>query len=345
MTLDSLAKRRVAGTALDLPVFGFGSAHLGELYDKVDEAVATTTLNTAWDAGVRFYDTAPWYGRGLSEHRTGGFLRAKPRDEFILTTKVGRTLYRPDDPKNFDRSPWTGGLNFAVRHDYSYDGIMRSYEQSLQRLALDTVDALFLHDLDPLFFGPEIAGHYQAFDSGGFRAMAELKASGHVKAIGVGVNLSEMLERMVRGYDFDLALVAMPYTLLDQACLQTGMAACVLRGTSVVIGAPFASGILVTGSGAGAKYAYGAAAPEVQAKVRGIEAVCRAHNVSLPAAALQFPLAHPAVAAIIPGAARPAEVLANITSLDARIPAAFWADLRSQGLIAADAPVPAGRVA
>ncbi|WP_374627347.1 aldo/keto reductase, partial [Devosia sp.] len=141
MTLTVSARRKVGRTALELPVFGFGAAHIGELYGKVDEADSQATLNAAWDAGVRFYDTAPWYGRGLSEHRLGGFLRTKPRAEFQITTKVGRTLHRPKDPRTFDRSPWTGGLNFEVNFDYSYDGVMRSYEQALQRLALDTVDA------------------------------------------------------------------------------------------------------------------------------------------------------------------------------------------------------------
>ncbi len=343
MALPGFANRRIAATSLDVPIFGFGSAHLGELYGKVAEGDAQATLNAAWDASVRFYDTAPWYGRGLSEHRIGGFLRTKPRDEFILGTKVGRTLVRPANPASFDRSPWLGGLNFEVRFDYSYDGIMRAYEQSLQRMALDTVDVLIVHDLDSLFHAAEIDDHFKNFDAGGMGAMQELKSSGQVKAIGVGVNLLVMLERMVKRYDFDLALVAMPYTLLDQTSLHTGMAACQQRGTSVIIGAPFASGILATGSGSGAKYGYAAAPQDVQARVRSMETVCASHGVGLPAAALQFPLAHPAVVSIIPGAARPSEILANVAALEAKIPSAFWKELKDRGLIVPDAPVPAGR--
>lgn len=342
MNLTLATRRRVGRTALDLPVFGLGTAHLGELYAVVDEADARDTMQAAWSGGVRFFDTAPWYGRGLAEHRSGGFLRTKPRDEFIVTTKVGRTLHRPTDPKNFSRAPWTGGLNFEVKFDYSYDGIMHSYEQCLQRMALDTVDALIIHDLDAMFHGEKTEIHLNELEKGGMRALSEIKASGQIKASGVGINLVESLPQMVNRFDVDFALVAMPYTLLDQASLHTGMAACVKRGTSVVIGAPFASGILATGSKGTGMYGYAAASPEIQAKVRAMESVCEAHGVSLAAAALQFPLAHPAVVSVIPGSARAMEVVANLASIQETLPVAFWSDLKTKGLIDAEAPVPTG---
>lgn len=335
------ARRRVGRTSLELPVFGMGAAHLGELYGKVDEADSRATLAAAWASGVRYYDTAPWYGRGLSEHRLGGFLRTMPRDQFSITTKVGRTLHRPADPKTFDRSPWVGGLNFEVRFDYSYDGLMRAYEQALQRLALDTVDALVIHDLDAAYHGDKQAGYERDLKETGIRALEELKKSGDIQAFGMGINVNAALEGIATEVPLDFCLVAMPYTLLDQQSLHRGMQTCLDRGVSVIIGAPFASGILVTGSGAGAKYAYGAASPEMQAKVQGIEAVCRAHGVRLPVAALQFVLAHPAVASVIPGAARASEVEDNVASLGVSIPAGFWSDLKSEGLIDKDAPVPA----
>lgn len=340
MSISISTRRRVGRTALELPVLGFGSAHLGELYAKVDEADSRATLEAAWNAGVRYYDTAPWYGRGLSEHRVGGFLRTKPRAEFQITTKVGRTLHRPKDLKSFDRSPWTGGLNFEVNFDYTYDGIMRSYEQALQRLALDTVEALVIHDLDAGFHGDKQAGYEKQLKDSGMRALAELKGSGDIQAFGMGINNNEALETIATEVDLDFCLVAMPYTLLDQASLDKGMKTCLDRNISVIIGAPFASGILVTGSGAGAMYAYGKAPPDVQARVRGIEDVCKAHNVKMPVAALQFVLAHPAVVSVIPGAAKPSEVEANVAALSAEIPAAFWADLKTQGLLHPDAPVP-----
>lgn len=339
------ARRRVGATTLELPVFGFGSAHIGELYALVPEEESDATLRAAWDQGVRYFDTAAWYGRGLSEHRLGGFLRTMPRREFQITTKVGRTLHRPRDPKTFSRAPWLGGLNFEVRFDYSRDGVMRSYEQALQRLALDTVDALVIHDLDTLIHGdPALVERYerQLIDGGGLAALQELKAAGDIQAFGMGLNTAQALMTTAQKVDLDFALVAMPYTLLDQSTLQSGMADLTRRGVSVIIGAPFASGILVTGSEVGAKYAYGAASPDVQARVRGLEAVCAAHSVPLPAAALHFALAHPAVVSVIPGAARASEIAQNVAHLDRSIPPAFWADLKRQGLIDPASPVPGG---
>lgn len=343
MKITHATRRRVGRTPLELPVFGMGTAHVGELYSKVPEPESQATFDAAWDAGVRFYDTAPWYGRGLSEHRTGAFLRTKPRNEFQITTKVGRTLHRPKDPAHFDRAPWAGGLNFEINFDYRRDGVMRSYEQALQRLALDTVDALVIHDMDEMFHAPEVlARHQHDLHSSGIAALQELKKSGDIKAYGMGINTGPALEKIASQVDLDFCIVAMPYTLIEQASLHTGMADCVRRGVSVIIGSPFASGILVTGSGSNAMYGYAAASPEVQAKVRGIEAVCAEHGVALPAAALQFVLAHPAVVSTIPGAARPSEIRENLASLAAEIPAGFWSDLKARGLIDAQSPTPAG---
>lgn len=342
MSIAVSDERKVGTTELYLPVFGFGSAHLGEFYAKVDEDVSRATLEAAWDNGVRYYDTAPWYGRGLAEHRIGGLLRAKPRDEFKITTKVGRTLYRPKDPQKLDRSPWTGGLNFEVNFDYSYDGIMASYEQALVRLALDTVDALVIHDLDEMYHPePDVfAKHMKDLTSTGMKALEELKSRGDIKAYGMGVNTGEALVDVVSQVDLDFAVVAMPYTLIDQSTLHTGMANLVKKNTSVIIGSPFASGILATGAAKGGKYNYDAAPDEVIDKVRGIEAVCKAHNVAMTSAAMQFVLAHPAVAAIIPGAVKVSEITQNIASLQKTIPAAFWSDLKAKGLIVEDAPTP-----
>lgn len=337
------ALKKVGSTSLSLPAFGFGAAHLGELYGKVDEADVRATLAAAWDAGIRYYDTAPWYGRGLSEHRLGTFLRNQPRGEFKVTTKVGRQLVRPKDPAHFDRSPWVGGLNFEVLWDYSYDGIMRSYAQALQRLSLDTVDALVIHDLDEAYHGEHFAQRQKDLRDSGIKALQELKASGDIKAYGMGINTDAALNEVATQVPLDFCLVAMPYTLLDQASLHTGMKTCAERGVSVIIGAPLASGILATGSAGAQHYGYGKAPPEVQAKVKGIEAVCRAHNVALPAAALQFVLAHPVVVATIPGAAKPSEVTQNVAAVNSVIPAAFWSDLKAQKLIDPDSPVPAGR--
>ena len=335
------AGRRIGQTSLELPVFGFGTAHIGELYSLVPEAESRATLQAAWDGGIRYFDTAPWYGRGLSEHRLGGFLRTMPRKDFKVTTKVGKTLHRPANPATFDRAPWKGGLNFEVGFDYSYDGIMRSYEQALQRLALDTVDALVIHDLDIDFHGDKLAMYEGQLLDSGLRALQELKSAGDIQAYGMGLNNNHAFDTLVPRVDLDFCLVAMPYTLLDQHSLHHGMAHLARVGASAIIGAPFASGILVTGSGGPAHYAYGKAPAAIQDKVRGIEALCAAHGVALPAAALQFVLAHPVTASVIPGAAGPDEIRQNLASVAAPIPAAFWADLRTQGLIDPAAPVPA----
>ena len=336
-----LTSRNIIDTKLSLPIFGFGSAHLGEMYTLVDEIVSQETLSGAWDAGIRYFDTAPWYGRGLAEHRLGGFLRTKPRDEFIITTKVGRTLHRPSQVKTFKREPWLGGLNFEVKFDYSYDGIMRSYEQALQRLSLDTVDALVIHDLDPLFHSTdEQIIHENHLESTGLKALEELKTAGDIKAFGMGINQKDSLDMLAQRLPLDFALVAMPYTLLDQESLHDGMEKCLKNSISVIIGAPFASGILATGSGTNSKYGYATASEELQLKVRQIENTCNNHEVSLKAAALQFVLAHPAVVSTIPGAISVDQVKENIQSVEYEIPKMFWQELKDKGLIVRDAPTP-----
>jgi len=297
------SRRKVGNTSLQLPVFGMGTAHLGELYAYVEEAEAKSTFDAAWQSGVRYFDTAPWYGRGLAEHRTGAFLRTRQRSEFTITT------------------------------------------QALQRLALDTVDALVIHDLDSKYHDEQtIKLHSNALADSGMKALDELKAAGDIKAVGMGINMKEQLADLAQKVDLDFVLVAMPYTLIDQESLHTGMKACLERNVSVIVGAPFASGILATGSAGAAHYDYGPASEQIIDKVRRIEAVCDSHWITLQAAALQFPLAHPAAASIIPGASNAQEVMANVASMDAPIPAQFWSDLKTEQLLDADAPVPAESV-
>ncbi len=341
MAFKISSHRNISDTDLELQIFGFGSAHLGEMYGVVDEADSQATLNAAWAAGVRYYDTAPWYGRGLAEHRLGGFLRTKKRNDFQITTKVGRTLLRPKDPVNFDRTPWKGGLNFEVRFDYSYTGIMRSYEQAIQRLALDTVDALLIHDLDASNHPEDQVTHHQKeLASSGIKALDELKSSGDIQSYGMGINTNEALMYATSEMQLDFLLVAMPYTLLDQTSLHTGMADCVKSNTSVIIGAPLASGILATGARGNGKYNYQTAPEAVQKKVRNIETVCLSHDVSLTGAALQFPLAHPAVSSIIPGAVNADQIRQNIALVETPIPDAFWTELKNKNLLVNDAPTP-----
>jgi D-threo-aldose 1-dehydrogenase len=339
---EALATRRLGTTSVQLTPSGYGSSGLGELFVKVSDRQAQGTLEAAWNAGVRYFDTAPYYGHGLAEHRLGDFLRGVPRDEFVVSTKVGRLLRTPRDPGNPMREPWCGGLPFEHDFDYGYAGVRRSLEDSLQRLGLERVDLLLIHDLDRLHHGDDagVTARLDELSGGGWQALAELKAAGVVRASGAGVNLAPMMPRLLERFELDFFLVALPYTLLDQDVLDLEFPLCVERGIGVVVGAVYASGILATGAVPGATYAYEPATPEVMARVAAIERVAQRHKTSLRAAALQFPLAHPAVASVIPGAITPQEALQNAEALREHVPAAFWEELKADGLLRSDAPVP-----
>lgn len=281
----------------------------------------------------------------MSEHRIGRMLRDPGKTGSILSTKVGRVLYAPPDLDAFLASErvWPHGLNLEFRHDYTYDGVMRSFEDSLQRLGLPRIDALLIHDLEVgglIANESELAAHMKALETGGIRALEELKKSGHIAAIGAGVNHHGTITRFLDAIDLDFFLVAGPYTLLDQQVLVSEFPLCVSRGVGVVVGQVFASGILATGPTAGAWYNYQPASPEVMERVRQIELICRNYAVPLPAAALQFPLGHPAVAAVIPGAFTPEQATRNVEFMRLAIPSELWGDLRANGLLADRAPTP-----
>jgi D-threo-aldose 1-dehydrogenase len=334
------ARRKLGRTAVEVTELGFGGASIGELFVRVPETAAAATLAAAWDAGVRYFDTAPWYGRGLSELRTGAGLRDHPRSAFALSTKVGRWL-RPAATDGFDGAPWLGGSPNDVVFDYTYDGIMRSVEQSRLRLGITRFDIAWIHDLDRLYFdAATMDAHFRDLAGSGWRALEELRASGQVGAIGAGINDLGLMPRFLDLGDIDAFLVAMPYTLLDQEVLDAEFPAGVERGVGYVIGAVFASGILAKGPVPGAKYAYADPSDAVLQKTRRIQEVCERHGVPLPAAALQFPLGHPSVASVIPGASSPAQQARNVDAFRHPIPADLWAELKHLGLLRDDAPVP-----
>lgn len=340
--MDPTTPRQLGRTGLALSQLGMGTAPLGNLWERITESRAEATLAAAWAGGVRYFDTAPWYGNTLAEHRLGHFLRQQPRGTFAVSTKVGRVYARPRDPDAVAPGLWAAGLPFELRFDYGYDAIMRSYEDSLQRLGLPRVDLLVIHDID-FGYHEDAAGVERCFrqlDAGGLRALQELKASGEIKGFGAGINDVSMIGRFLDRCELDFLLVAMPYTLLDQAPLDDAFPRCVERGIGIVIGSPYASGILATGAVDGARYNYAPASPEILAKARRIEAVCRRHDVPLAAAALQFLLGHPAIAALIPGAVAPAEVERNLGHFRTPIPAELWAELRAGNLLHPAAPTP-----
>jgi D-threo-aldose 1-dehydrogenase len=339
--MDPSSTRRLGRTDVEVTELGFGGASIGELFDRVPERDAVDTIQAAWDAGVRYFDTAPWYGRGLSELRTGSGLRDHPRTDYALSTKVGRYL-RPSDGGAYERGPWVGGSPNEVVFDYSYDGIMRSVEQSRLRLGITRFDVAFIHDLDRLYFDKATwEAHFRDLASSGWKALDELRSSGQIRAVGAGINALGLIPRFLEALDLDAFLIAMPYTLLKQEILDEELPAAAARGVGFVIGAVFQSGILATGAVEGAVADYAPATPDVLDRVRRIEAVCAAHGVPLPAAALQFPLGHPAVASVIPGAFHPDQVRRNVMAFRHRIPADLWAELKAEGLLRADAPVPA----
>jgi D-threo-aldose 1-dehydrogenase len=332
--MNGFEKRRVGRTALEVTVLGLGCATLGGTRIPVTRQEAEAIVRAAWDAGVRYVDAAPYYGFGQAERAVGDALRDMPRDEWVLSTKVGRLL-RPlpqVPPEPGRRHP----LPFGVAYDYTYDGIMRSFEDSLQRLGLARIDILYVHDIGRYQHGDAHPALMRTLRESGYRALESLKGSGAVSAIGIGVNEREVLLEAFDWGQWDAFLLAGRYTLLEQAPLDDLLPKCVAAGTSIVVGGPLNSGILAGRD----TWNYQTAPPEVIARVEAIRSVSDRHGVPLAAAALQFPLAHPAVAAIIPGPRNADEFRANLELLRRPIPAALWRDLRDAGLLHSDAPTP-----
>ncbi len=319
--------------------FGFGGAPLGNLFAEIDDTQAVAAVKRAYETGLRHFDTAPHYGHGLSEHRIGEALRRMPRESFVVSTKVGRLLF-PDATAPSTQHSFAKTLPFVQRYDYSADGARRSLEFSLHRLGMARIDIAYIHDCDFHAHGAEGARRFKEAMDGAYPALAKLKAEGAIAALGLGVNHWETCRDALKHGDIDLFLLAGRYTLLDQSALDELLPACVARGTGIVVGGPYNSGILATGAVAGATFDYKPASPEILARVAAIQAVCQRHGVALRAAALQFPLAHPAVVAVIPGARTPAEIDDNAALMRAKIPPALWAELKATKLLRADAPTP-----
>jgi D-threo-aldose 1-dehydrogenase len=313
---------------------GFGGAPLGNMFDVVDEGTAEATLVAAWDSGVRYYDTAPHYGSGLSEHRFGAILRRYPREEFVLSTKVGRLL-RPD-PSRPENAPFKQGLPFRVEVDYSYDATMRSMEDSYQRLGLAQIEVAFVHDLAADHLGDAWEEQFEVARAGAFRALTELRDQRVIKGWGLGVNLTEPCIRALEQADPDVFLLAGRYSLLNQPALDRLFPTCADRGVHVVVGGPYNSGLLAGGR----NFEYQKAPPEMVDKRDRIAAICDRHGTDIRSAALQFCAAHPVVAAVIPGAKRPDKVEENARLMAATVPAVVWEELKQEGLIPADAPIP-----
>jgi D-threo-aldose 1-dehydrogenase len=334
MAIIGFEKRRLGRTPVEVSVLGLGCATLGGHRIPVTREDAEAIASAAWAAGIRYFDTAPFYGYGQSERCVGDALRELPRGEWVLSTKVGRRLHPRAEsvPPNTHRHP----LPFRTGFDYTYDGIMRAFEDSLQRLGLARIDILFTHDIGAATHKEAHPEVMRTFRDGGYRALDELRRTAVVGAIGIGVNEREVLLEAMEWGDWDVFLLAGRYTLLEQDPLDDLLPKCADAGISVVVGAAFNTGILAGRD----SWNYRPAPPEIIARVDALKAVCERHGVPLIAAALQFPLAHPAVSAVLPGPRNVAEMEANAKLVRYPIPPALWADLRDAALIHPNAPTP-----
>jgi D-threo-aldose 1-dehydrogenase len=328
--MDPLKKVQIGKTSLQVTRLGLGGAPLGGLFEDVQGETAVATIRRALELGINFFDTAPLYGHGKSEKWMGQGLAGIPSDSRVLATKVGRVL-EPVEPGTLEKDEFDNPAPFKPVFDFSYEGTMRSFNESLERLQIDRIDILHIHDSDD-HFDEAIKGAYPALD--------QLRREGKIKAVGAGMNQAEMPARFAREGNFDCFLLAGRYSLIDHTGLKELLPLCVEKQISIIIGGPYNSGILATGAKPGAKFNYADAPPEIIEKVRKVEEVCERHHVPMKAAALQFPLAHPAVAAVIPGARTVAELEENFRLISHPIPGDFWADLRGKGLLPEEAPVP-----
>jgi D-threo-aldose 1-dehydrogenase len=311
-----------------MPAVGIGGAAIGNLHGAVPPEVAASVLAAAWAGGIRYYDTAPLYGRGLGELRVGAALRERQRAGYVLSTKVGWRM-APLEPDAASVSH----LPFALYCDYSRAGTLRSVEDSLLRLGVERIDAVFVHDVDPYNHGVAYPARLREVLDGALPALHELRGAGVIRAFGVAVNNCAVCMDVLRNADIDALMLAGRYTLLDQQAAEAVFPECARRGVGVIVGAPFNSGVLASGPNAHARYNYRALDPETRGRVERIAAACAAHKVSLLAAALHFPLLHPVVAAVLPGPRTVEQLQGIVAAAGATIPAQLWVDLSESGLV------------
>jgi D-threo-aldose 1-dehydrogenase len=331
------------GEGLAFSVVGEGTGPLGDFYELLDEKSAIATIEQALESGVRMFDSSPHYGNGLAEARMGAGLRRAKRDEILVSTKIGRIMdpfTKPPKPRSDVVSPgFAGGHPHAPRFDYSYDGAMRSIEHSLLRTGLSRLDIVLIHDCDAWTHGEaEAPVRFKEAMEGCYKALDKLRHDKVIKAIGFGINDAATCVKFAKAGDFDVAMMAGRYTLIDQTGLPEFLPLALEKNMGVMLAGVFNSGILATGSGAGAKFDYAAAPEAVVTKVKAIEAICAKHRVTLRQAAIQFAASHPAVVTVVLGAVTPAEVKSNVHDASVEIPAALWSDLKAAKLVDASAP-------
>lgn len=339
--------RQLGKTSLNVSTLGFGAASMGNLYQAVPDNEAQATLSAAIDLGMNLFDTSPRYGAGLSERRVGDTLRPLAKDNYVLSTKVGRLL-KPDAKAAINqlRHGFLTPMPFDAHYDYTYDGIMRSFEDSQQRLGLAEIDILLVHDLGVDTHGDDDKQYFEQFEQSGYKALEALRANGLIKAVGLGVNETEICERVMNISQFDCFLLAGRYSLLEQKPLHHFLPKCEAHGASIILGGPYNSGILATGVRGKSipHYDYSPAPQHIIDKVAKIESVCDDYQVTLAAAALQFPLGHAAVVSVIPGIGSVRRVQHTIELFNEAIPSEFWQSLKDENLLDQSAPLPSSKV-
>ena len=330
--------RKLPRRSVDVTLMGLGCAQMGNLYRVTPYEESKGAFDKAWESGIRYFDTAPFYGYTRSERRLGTMLTEHDRKDYTVSTKVGRVMV-PDDTVGPEEDAYVAPLPFRPNYDYSYDGILRSFDASQQRLGILRPDILYIHDIGSATHGEKHPHYWEQLTSGGgFKALAKLREEGSVKAVGLGVNEWEVIRDAMQVFDVDVAMLAGRYTLLEQQSLAF-MDNCAKAGTAIVIAGAFNSGILAGNK----KFNYADAPADIVKSVEALEAVCADTGVKLQAAALQFPLAHPASVTVVSGARNASQLTSNIEWFEEEVPAEFWAELRKRGLIAEGAPVPGGK--
>ncbi len=328
--------RNIGDTGIEVSALGFGGAPIGGLHEPVSEEASFAAVQAAIRTGITYFDTAPLYGRGLSEHRLGRILRQLPRGTYTLSSKVGRVLKPSQQPR--EDGMFYGNLPFDSVFDYSYDGTMRSVEDSFQRLGLDRLDIIYIHDVSPRWHGHETTRLLDVALTGAYKALLELKRTNFVRAIGVGVNDANILAEIADLAKFDVFMLATRYTLLDQSALDALFPVCRSKGISIAIAGPFAGGVLASDGSSGGSLT--APSPEVAMRLQKMRSICHRYGVPLAAAALQFVSAHPVVTTVVVGCRSAEEVAQNVELREFPIPPQFWVEMKEEAVVRADAPTP-----
>ena len=332
-------QKKLGKSNISLSPIGFGGAPIGDLFEKLGDELCYKTIEECHKSGINFYDTSPLYGYGLSETRIGKYLSTIKRDKFILCTKVGRYL-TPEEPSKINRGVFKGGLNYIPNLDYTYDGVMKSFEQSLSRLGLSEIDVCLIHDVDKWTHGDEMEKYFKIAMEGAYKALSKLKSENVIKAIGIGVNETEMCFRFAKAGDFDCMILAGRYTLLEQGGLKDFFPLAVQKNIGVILAGVYNSGILAKGINPNSTYDYGKIPKHIEEKYLKIDKICKEYNVPVAAAALQFCNANQAVSTMILGMDRPSQIQENIDFFNFKIDKEFWLELIKNNLIDPESPIP-----